>query len=169
MIYVTHDLAVVAGFADRIAVMYAGRIVEQGPTGEILRRPKHPQHPRPPRFDPRPRSPPVPCANPRRSSGAWLPATGWRRWTEVLTAHRGRRCIDAGPRKVGVHHLSRCLRPEDVASSPQSPPASTAPSLRSAPLLTVSNLRAEYRGRVRWWWQRETSASPQTVVSVSLW
>ena len=42
MIYVTHDLAVVAGFADRIAVMYAGRIVEEGPTGEILRRPKHP-------------------------------------------------------------------------------------------------------------------------------
>ena len=42
MIYVTHDLAVVSGFADRIAVMYAGRIIEQGPTAELLQAPKHP-------------------------------------------------------------------------------------------------------------------------------
>jgi len=42
MVYVTHDLAVVAGFADRVAVMYAGRIIEEGPTREILLRPKHP-------------------------------------------------------------------------------------------------------------------------------
>jgi oligopeptide/dipeptide ABC transporter ATP-binding protein len=42
MIYVTHDLAVVAQLADRIAVMYAGRIVEQGPANVVLRRPRHP-------------------------------------------------------------------------------------------------------------------------------
>jgi peptide/nickel transport system ATP-binding protein len=42
MLYVTHDLAVVAGFADRLAVMYAGRIIEEGPTAEILGHPKHP-------------------------------------------------------------------------------------------------------------------------------
>jgi peptide/nickel transport system ATP-binding protein len=42
MIYVTHDLAVVAQIADRIAVMYAGRIVEEGPVLDILRRPRHP-------------------------------------------------------------------------------------------------------------------------------
>jgi peptide/nickel transport system ATP-binding protein len=42
MVYVTHDLAVVSQIADRIAVMYAGRIVEQGPTEELLQRPKHP-------------------------------------------------------------------------------------------------------------------------------
>src|SRR4051812_36127051 len=42
MIYVTHDLAVVAQIATRIAVMYAGRIVEEGPAEEILRRPRHP-------------------------------------------------------------------------------------------------------------------------------
>ncbi len=42
MVYVTHDLAVVSQIADRIAVMYAGRIVEQGPAARVLRRPRHP-------------------------------------------------------------------------------------------------------------------------------
>ena len=41
-IYVSHDLAVVAGIADRIAVMYAGRIVEEGPTGTLIDNPRHP-------------------------------------------------------------------------------------------------------------------------------
>jgi peptide/nickel transport system ATP-binding protein len=42
VVYVTHDLAVVASLADRIAVMYAGRIVEEGTTSDILTRPRHP-------------------------------------------------------------------------------------------------------------------------------
>jgi peptide/nickel transport system ATP-binding protein len=42
MIWITHDLSVVAGLADEIAVMYAGRIVEQGPVGEVLDAPLHP-------------------------------------------------------------------------------------------------------------------------------
>ena len=41
-LYVTHDLAVVASVADRIAVMYAGRIVEIGPKDELFREPCHP-------------------------------------------------------------------------------------------------------------------------------
>ena len=42
MVYVTHDLAVVSQIADRIAVMYAGRIVEEGPAERLLRHPRHP-------------------------------------------------------------------------------------------------------------------------------
>ena len=42
LIWITHDLAVVAGLADRVGVMYAGRIVESGSTGEILEAPRHP-------------------------------------------------------------------------------------------------------------------------------
>jgi peptide/nickel transport system ATP-binding protein len=42
MLYVTHNLAVVARIADRIAVMYAGRVVEEGPARVVLRHPRHP-------------------------------------------------------------------------------------------------------------------------------
>ncbi|MFW2543678.1 ABC transporter ATP-binding protein [Primorskyibacter sp. 2E107] len=42
LVWISHDLAVVAGLADRIAVMYAGRIVEEGPVDDILDTPAHP-------------------------------------------------------------------------------------------------------------------------------
>ena len=42
LLLITHDPTILAGFADRIVVMYAGRIAEQGPAKDILRRPLHP-------------------------------------------------------------------------------------------------------------------------------
>jgi oligopeptide/dipeptide ABC transporter ATP-binding protein len=42
MLLVSHDLGIIAGTADRIAVMYAGRIVEQGPVGSVFASPAHP-------------------------------------------------------------------------------------------------------------------------------
>ncbi len=42
LLVVTHDLGLAWNIADRVAVMYLGRIVEQGPTEELLRDPKHP-------------------------------------------------------------------------------------------------------------------------------
>ena len=42
LIFITHNLAVVAEIADRVCVMYAGEIVEQGPVAEVFARPRHP-------------------------------------------------------------------------------------------------------------------------------
>ena len=42
MVLVTHDLGVVAGIADRVVVMYAGRVVESGTVDEVFYEPSHP-------------------------------------------------------------------------------------------------------------------------------
>ncbi len=42
LLLITHDLGVVAEMADRVAVMYGGRIVEDGPVGDVFRTPAHP-------------------------------------------------------------------------------------------------------------------------------
>ncbi|PZW47141.1 peptide/nickel transport system permease protein [Humitalea rosea] len=42
MVFVTHNLAVVAEIADRVAVMYAGEVVEEGPVAEVFAAPRHP-------------------------------------------------------------------------------------------------------------------------------
>ncbi len=55
LIWITHDLAVVAGLADKVSVMYAGRIVESGPTDDVLTAPGHP-YTEGSGVDPRPRT-----------------------------------------------------------------------------------------------------------------
>lgn len=42
IIFITHDISVAAAIADRVAIFYAGRIVEIGPKEEVIRRPQHP-------------------------------------------------------------------------------------------------------------------------------
>jgi peptide/nickel transport system ATP-binding protein len=148
MVYVTHDLAVVAGFADRIAVMYAGRIVELGPTAELLERPKHPytrgllnsipDHVRPRGLEPIPGialgvgGRPAGCAFADRCS------------------LRVDACEEAVPplREDGERHLARCLRSELVSGPSWSAPTmQRSRAIAAESLLTVRELRAEHRGR----------------------
>ena len=42
LLFITHDLGVVAQVAERVAVMYAGRIIEEGPARDVLTKPRHP-------------------------------------------------------------------------------------------------------------------------------
>ena len=51
LLLITHDFGVIAEIADRVAVMYAGRIVEHGPVRSVLRQPAASLHPRPARVD----------------------------------------------------------------------------------------------------------------------
>jgi oligopeptide/dipeptide ABC transporter ATP-binding protein len=42
LLLVSHDISIVAGMCERVGVMYAGQLVEEGPTAEVLFRPRHP-------------------------------------------------------------------------------------------------------------------------------
>lgn len=69
LIWISHDLATIAALAHRIAVMYAGRIVEQGETVSIITAPRHPYtqgllNSRPDRFPAKARLPQIPGAMP---------------------------------------------------------------------------------------------------------
>jgi peptide/nickel transport system ATP-binding protein len=120
LVFVTHDLGIVAKLCDRVAVMYAGRIVETGPTREIFNRPRHPYT--------------IGLLN-------CLPAL--RRGREPLTAIDGQppdlahvpagcafaprctlvepRCTETRPalEAVGPDHLAACLRTADTATTPR--------------------------------------------------
>jgi peptide/nickel transport system ATP-binding protein len=148
MLYVTHDLAVVAGFADRLAVMYAGRVIEQGPTAEILRHPKHPytrglltsipDHVQPRVLEPM-RGVAVGVGE-HPAGCAFAP-----RCSMKVDA-----CEVAVPElaAAGVAHESRCLRASEVPDqatpllAPLGTPAELPPTV-----LDVVGLRAEHRSR----------------------
>jgi peptide/nickel transport system ATP-binding protein len=148
MLYVTHDLAVVAGFADRLAVMYAGRVIEQGPTAEILRHPKHPytrglltsipDHVQPRTLEPM-RGVAVGVGE-HPAGCAFAPRCSLR-----VDA-----CEVAVPElaAAGVGHEARCLRAGEVPDRPTpllvplATPAEPPPNV-----LDVVRLRAEHRGR----------------------
>jgi len=74
MLLITHNLGIAAGIADRIAVMYAGRIVETAPTGALFREPLHPYTAGLLRAAPRLDGPARPVA---ASPGSVPPATAW--------------------------------------------------------------------------------------------
>jgi len=134
LVFVTHDLGIVAKLCDRVAVMYAGRIVETGTTREIFNRPRHPY-----------------------TIGLLdcLPAR--RRGREPLTAIEGQppdlaavpagcafapRCALAEPachqtrpglEDVGVEHLVACLRVADTAAT-AARPVTAVSAVAAAPI-----------------------------------
>jgi peptide/nickel transport system ATP-binding protein len=152
MLYITHDLAVVAQIANRIAVMYAGHVVEQGPAQEILRRPRHPytrglmastpDHLRPRLLESmagtavgvgdRPSGCPFAPRCPQRVAQceAELPRL------EESTSGQLVRCIEA-----------ERTPPVGWAQAAKATEAVRRPSGATQPVLTVDNLRAEYPGR----------------------
>jgi peptide/nickel transport system ATP-binding protein len=152
MLYITHDLAVVAQIANRIAVMYAGHVVEQGPAEEILRRPRHPY------------------------TRGLMASTPDHLRPRILESMAGT-AVGVGDRPTGCPFAPRCVQrvPQCEAALPTLEPASSGHLVRciewkrtppvkwtsvdaanerprqvgasEQPVLTVDSLRAEYPSR----------------------
>jgi oligopeptide/dipeptide ABC transporter ATP-binding protein len=108
LLFITHDLGVVAQVADRIAVTYAGRIVEEGPSREVLERPRHPYTAGLLRASPqlvRHKLEPIPGAVP--SLAALPPGCAFEPRCPVRIAE----CSAAMPelRNAGPEHRARCI------------------------------------------------------------
>jgi peptide/nickel transport system ATP-binding protein len=129
-LYVTHDLAVVASLADRVAVMYAGRIVETGPTKQLFDSAAHPYTRR------------LTAAIPRLAGSRHLvgipghaPAPGHR----PKGCFFAPRCTYAVPeceqklpdlQPVSGGQLVRCIRAEEVQTQPRTLTQGTAEAVR---------------------------------------
>jgi peptide/nickel transport system ATP-binding protein len=149
MVYVTHDLAVVGQIADRIAVMYAGRIVEQGSCRIVLTRPRHPytrgllgsipDHARPRILEP--------MGGIAVGVGEWPAGCPF----EPRCPQRSARCASALPplEEIGHNHQVRCFHHS------QTPPVKTVPLERTTeesehrrrPVLEVEELTLEHRSK----------------------
>jgi oligopeptide/dipeptide ABC transporter ATP-binding protein len=113
LFFITHDLGVVAQVADRIAVTYAGRIVEEGPALEVLARPRHPYTVGLLRASPqlvRHKLEPIPGNVP--SLTALPPGCAF----EPRCALRQPECTIAMPelRAAGPQHRARCILVENI-------------------------------------------------------
>jgi oligopeptide/dipeptide ABC transporter ATP-binding protein len=108
LLFITHDLGVVAQVADHIAVTYAGRIVEEGPALEVLEHPRHPYTVGLLRASPqlvRHRLEPIPGAVP--SLAALPPGCAFEPRCPLRVAE----CAAAMPelRRAGPEHRARCI------------------------------------------------------------
>jgi peptide/nickel transport system ATP-binding protein len=113
LLFITHDLGVVAQVADRIAVTYAGRIVEEGPAREVLERPRHPYTAGLLRASPqlvRHKLEPIPGTVP--SLAALPPGCAFEPRCPVRVAE----CAAAMPEllEAGTNHWARCILVEKI-------------------------------------------------------
>ncbi len=124
MIFISHDLGVVRHLADRVAVMYRGRIVELAATAELFARPRHPYTRR------LLEAMPLARPNARRAAIATPPdldATSQGCAYASRCPLVARACLQAQPdlQTVGAGHASACLRADEVeAFAAHSAPAS---------------------------------------------
>jgi len=113
LLFITHDLGVAAQVAVRVAVMYAGRVVEEGPVREVLGAPRHPY------------TQGLLKASPTLKRGALMPIPGTVPQLMALPpgcafeprcALRRAECVNGVPalRAAGANHGARCILVEEV-------------------------------------------------------
>jgi peptide/nickel transport system ATP-binding protein len=115
-LYVTHDLAVIANIADRVAVMYAGRIVELGPRDQIFAAPAHPYTRALLDAIPHLKQARALSGIPGRTPGPGRRPSGCR--FHDRCAYAIDRCSDSEPPpvEVGADHTARCIRTDEIGS-----------------------------------------------------
>jgi peptide/nickel transport system ATP-binding protein len=156
LLLITHDLGVVAGMAHRVALMYAGEIVEVAPADEFFRAPKHPYA--------KLLLKALPDSGKRGESLAAIPGTVPPLWTEFVGCRFAPRCDRATSLCPGtpppLHpqtaaHSVRCLwfsdpaameaaQPQPVVLAEPSPPPAGVIEQRLLPLLDVDHLKVRF-------------------------
>ncbi len=120
MLFITHDLALVSNFADRIMVMYAGTIVESAPAAQLFEQPRHPYTigllqsiPSPGQTRQKKRLVPIRAAE----LGDAAPITGCAFAPRCRHARAGV-CDAVEPKatQAGPDHMVRCVRWSEIAS-----------------------------------------------------
>jgi peptide/nickel transport system ATP-binding protein len=145
-LYVTHDLAVVANIADRVAVMYAGRIIELGPREVVFSRPAHPYT--------RALLDAIPhLARARALTGIPGSTPGPGRRPSGCRFHDRceyvqDRCRETEPRdvRVGQDHTAKCVRVGEIGAWDinRGNVADTDPDKQRDIILTVEDLHVSY-------------------------
>ena len=151
VLLVSHDIAAIAEFCDRLVVLYAGSVVEDGPTGEVLARPAHPYTAAlldaVPELDGGPvvatgGSMPLLARCPRRARSRPAAPAPPTTAGERPAAHRDRR----RPRSPASSRPTRRVDPPAVPRRGRRPaPSAAGPA---APILRVADLAVGYRGRL---------------------
>ncbi len=151
VLFISHNLAVIAKMCDRVGVLYAGELVEEGPADVVFDQPSHPYTVGLLRC--------IPRRGQRKDHGrldaipGFLPAPG-QQIAGCIFAERCALVIDecrtAPPpaAEVGPAHTARCIRHEEAAALPRSTPADvTLPGSPGAdePIITIRGMSATYR------------------------
>jgi peptide/nickel transport system ATP-binding protein len=174
VLLISHDLTVVGRLADRIAVMYAGVVVEEGPTDRLLTRPAHPytqallaaapapgeagpgeaaaRPPRPPLLPP---APPPACPYAPRCALAdarcRTEPPPLAPWAGALSPHRAVPALSA-PSLVRCWHPGRDLTAHPVAPGRDRAPGPSRPRRPAdTPVVSAAGLVKRFRGPDRRW------------------
>jgi peptide/nickel transport system ATP-binding protein len=154
LLFISHNLAVIAKMCDRVGVLYAGELIEEGPAGELFAEPRHPYTVGLLRC--------IPRRGQRKDHGrldsipGFLPQPGDAQQGCIFASRcpiAEDRCFQAPPPAfdTGLDRTSRCYRHEETADLPRNTPVDV--ELRSAaeaggdPVITIEGLSKTFTSR----------------------
>lgn len=153
LLFISHNLAVIAKMCDRVGVLYAGELIEEGPAQELFQQPRHPYTMGLLRC--------IPRQGQRKDHGrldaipGFLPAPG-QKLAGCIFAPRcpiaEQRCRETAPPAfdTGPGRISRCYLHEATSDLPRNTPVDvqlSAPPQDARPVVTVRNLAKTFTSR----------------------